>query len=185
MPKDQPEMTAHDVVELVRLFDQHNIDVIIDGGWAVDALLGRQTRTHDDLDVAVMHQDVPQIRALLEARGYRDVPRDDTWECNFVLGDDEGRQIDIHSCTFDETGKNIFGVAYPHDSLNGTGSINGYPVKCISVEWLVKFHTGYALDENDYHDVKLLCQQFGIAMPQEYAGFVSNDSQPAAGETMG
>jgi lincosamide nucleotidyltransferase A/C/D/E len=42
---------------------------------------------------------------------------------------------------------------------------------------MVKFHTGYTLDGNDYHDVKLLCQQFGIEMPEEYAEFVLKDLQ--------
>jgi lincosamide nucleotidyltransferase A/C/D/E len=61
--------------------------------------------------------------------------------------------------------------------LKGTGSINGYPVKCIPLEWMVKFHTGYKLDENDYHDVKLLCKQFNVEMPKEYDEFVLNDLQ--------
>jgi lincosamide nucleotidyltransferase A/C/D/E len=178
MPKNNPEMTANDVIEITKLLNQNDIDIIIDGGWGVDALLGRQTRLHEDLDVAVEHKDVPKIRALLEAKGYQNVPRDDTWECNFVLGDDQGHLFDIHSCTFDEAGNNIFGVKYPHDSLNGTGSINGYPVKCITPEWMVEFHTGYKLDGNDYHDVKLLCKQFGIDMPKEYDEYVLNDSQP-------
>ncbi len=169
--KDEPEMTAHDVLEIVQLFNQHQIDFYIDGGWGVDALLGEQTRTHTDLDIAVQHQDVAQIRALLEARDYQDVPRDDTRECNFVLGDNEGHQIDIHSYIFDAAGNPVYGVAYPFDSLTGTGSVNGYFVKCISPEWMVKFHTGYKLDENDYHDVKVLCQRFGIEMPSEYAEF--------------
>ncbi len=164
-------MTANDVIEFVQLLDQNHIDACIDGGWGVDALLGEHTRTHADLDIAVQHKDVAQIRALLEARGYRDVPRDDTRECNFVLGDDQGHLVDIHSYTFDSGGNLVFGVAYPFDSLNGTGVVNGYPVKCISPEWMVKFHTGYRLDENDYHDVKLLCQRFGIEVPSEYAEF--------------
>jgi lincosamide nucleotidyltransferase A/C/D/E len=42
---------------------------------------------------------------------------------------------------------------------------------------MVKFHTGYALDENDYQDVKALCKRFGIEMPEEYAEFVTNDSR--------
>ena len=175
MSKDKPEMTAEDVIGIVKLLNQNSIEVIIDGGWGVDALMGKQTRTHQDLDVAVMHKDVPKIRALLESRGYQDVPRDDTWECNIVLGDDEGHLFDLHSCTFDEAGNNIFGVKYPYDSLNGMGSINGFPVKCIPPEWMVKFHTGYELDDNDYHDVKLLCKQFGVEMPKEYDEFALND----------
>lgn len=96
MPKTEPEMTASDVVEIIQLFNQHQIDVYIDGGWGVDALLGEQTRPHADLDIAVQHKDVARIRALLEARAYQDVPRDDTRECNFVLGDDAGRQFDTY-----------------------------------------------------------------------------------------
>jgi lincosamide nucleotidyltransferase A/C/D/E len=171
MSNKSPEMTAKDVIEIVNLLNQNDIEVIIDGGWGVDALLEKQTRTHADLDVAVEHKDVPNIRALLEAKGYHEVPWGDTWECNFVLGDDSGHLFDVHSCTFDKAGNNVFGVKYPYDSLKGSGSINGLPVKCITPEWMVKFHSGYKLDENDYHDVKLLCNRFGIEIPKEYDEF--------------
>lgn len=176
MRKDDPEMTASDVVEIVQLLDQHHIDVCIDGGWGVDALLGEQTRSHSDLDIAVQHKDVAQVRALLEARGYKDMPRDDTRDCNFVLGDDQGHQIDVHSYTFDEAGNHVYGVAYPADSLNGIGSVSGVPVRCISPEWMVRFHTGYEIDANDYHDVRTLCQRFGIELPAEYEKFATDDS---------
>ncbi|MGB9754793.1 hypothetical protein [Roseiflexus castenholzii] len=42
-------------------------------------------------------------------------------------------------------------------------------MQCIASEWPVRFHTGYLLDEQDYHDVKLLCEHFGFVMPVEYA----------------
>jgi hypothetical protein len=41
----------------------------------------------------------------------------------------------------------------------------------------VKFHTGYKVDENDYHDVQLLCKHFNLELPVEYAGFAANDPQ--------
>jgi len=177
MEEFEPEMTAEDVVAFVKLLNEAGIEVCIDGGWGVDALLGRQTRVHSDLDIAVQHEDVPRIRALLEERNYKDVPRDDTRDCNFVLGDDEGHLIDLHSYTFDQAGNLLFGVAYPYDSLHGTGTIKGFPVRCITAEWMVKFHSGYKLDENDYHDVKQLCQAFGIGLPAEYAEFVSREGK--------
>ncbi len=177
MSKDHPEMTAEDVIAFVQLLNKHNIEVFVDGGWSVDALLGKQTRPHTDLDIAVQHKDVQQIRALLEARGYKDVPRNDSWECNFVLGDDRGHEIDIHSYTFDSAGNHVFGVKYPFDSLTGSGSIQGFPVKCISPEWMVKFHTGYKLDENDYHDVKVLCERFGLEIPPEVDEFMRRDRE--------
>lgn len=177
MSKDSPEMTAEDVIAFVQLLNQHNIEIYIDGGWGVDALLGERTRPHTDLDIALQHKDVAQVRALLEARGYAEAPRDDAWECNFVLGDKQGHQIDFHSYTFDSAGNHFFGVKYPFDSLTGTGLINGHPVKCISPEWMVKFHSGYKLDENDYHDVKALCERFRIEMPEEYEEFEKEEKQ--------
>lgn len=172
MSKNEPEMTAKDVIEFTQLLGQNQIKVHIDGGWGVDALLGEQTRPHSDLDMAIEHKDSEQVRALLESKGYKDVPRNDTRDCNFVLGDDQGHQIDIHTYTFGADGNHVFGVPYPFDSLTGTGSVNGHPVNCISPAWMVKFHTGYRLDENDYRDVKALCQRFGIEMPAEYDEFV-------------
>ncbi len=171
-------MTAQDVIAILQLLNQNDINVVVDGGWGVDALLGKQTRQHADLDVAVEHKDVPKIRALLGAKGWHEVPWGDTWECNFVLGDDHGHLFDIHSCTFDEAGNNVFGVKYPFDSLQGSGSIDGFPVKCITPDWMVKFHTGYKLDEDDYHDVRLLCKRFGLEIPAEYEAFKINDRQP-------
>ena len=176
MKTTEPVFTAKDVIEFLQLLDQNHIKVHIDGGWGVDALLGEQTRPHSDLDIAIEHIDVPVIRALLEARGYQDILRDDTRDCNFILGDDQGHQIDIHTYTFDADGNLVFGVPYPPESLTGRGSIRGYPVKCIPPEWMVKFHTGYKLDENDYRDVKVLCQRFGIEIPLEYEEFMRRDN---------
>jgi lincosamide nucleotidyltransferase A/C/D/E len=172
-------MTAKDVIELIELLRLNLIEVYIDGGWGVDALLGEQTRIHSDLDIAIQHKDVEKVRGLLEAREYQEVPRDDSWECNFVLGDDHWHEIDIHTYTFDSAGNLVFGVEYPYDSLNGTGSIDGVLVRCITPEWMVKFHTGYPLDENDYHDVKALCQRFGFEMPPEYDEFKRQEGNNA------
>ncbi len=64
-------VTAEDVIELHTLLTQHKIDIWIDGGWGVDALLGRQTSPHNDLDIALKHSDVAALRKLLEMRGIR------------------------------------------------------------------------------------------------------------------
>ena len=171
-------MKAEDVLEIIGLLEGKGIEIWLDGGWGVDALLGEQTRPHGDLDIALSHSDVPRLRQLLEAKGYKDVPRDDTRDCNFVLGDEQGHEVDIHSYTFDAEGKHIFGLAYPADSLTGIGSVNGRTVKCISAEWMVKFHTGYALDEDDFRDVYALHLRFGIPMPDEYATWLPAAESP-------
>lgn len=160
-----PAMSAQDACALVGLFAERGIDVWVDGGWGVDALLGRQTRPHQDLDIAVRHRDVPQIRALLQERGFLDVPRSGTLDCNFVLGHPDGRQVDVHSFEFNDAGELTFGLAYPLESLTGTGSIAGLTVKCISPEWMVRFHSGYELDVDDHHDISALCERYGIEFP--------------------
>ncbi len=175
MSKLEPEMSVQDVLDFVRLMESQHIEVILDGGWAVDAQLGRVTRRHADLDIAMQHADTPRLRALLAGLGYSEAPLDDSWECNFVLGDEEGHRIDVHSYTFDAAGRLIHGVPYPFDSLGGHGTVDGKEVRCVTPEWLVKFHTGYAVDENDYQDVKALCRHFGLPVPDEYRTFVERD----------
>jgi lincosamide nucleotidyltransferase A/C/D/E len=171
MPVDQPVTTAQDVCALLLLFEQNELDVVIDGGWGVDALLGEQTRQHVDLDIAIAYNDVGKLRRVLEENGFVDVPRADTREVNFVMGDEHGRQVDIHTYSLDRENHPEQGLDYPPDSLNGKGTILGRLVKCIDAVNMVKFHTGYDLDENDYHDVKALCLHFGIELPKEYARF--------------
>ncbi len=178
MDRPVTELTAEDVVEIVTLLGDSGIEPILDGGWAVDALLGRQTRPHADLDLAVEHEHVLDIRRLLGQRGFAEVPRDDSWACNFVLEDSRGRRVDVHSFTFDAAGGHVFGVAYPFDSLRGAGAVNGVPVRCIAPEWLVRFHSGYCLDENDYRDVMALCRHFALDLPAGFEGFRKTD--PAA-----
>ena len=63
-------MSGEDAVGLLRLFEQNKIEVYVDGGWGVDALLGEQTRQHNDLDLAVAHRDVGRLRKLLRDEGY-------------------------------------------------------------------------------------------------------------------
>jgi lincosamide nucleotidyltransferase A/C/D/E len=165
-------MDAEHAIELIQFLEQHGLEVYVDGGWAVDALLGHQTRAHLDLDIAIPHKQVPRLREMLAAKGYEQKTRDDTWECNFVLGNGSGQELDVHSYELDDEGNNIFGVEYRREHLCGSGVINGCPVRCIAPEWLIKFHSGYKLDENDYLDVKALCERFGFALPDEYQKFV-------------
>ncbi|MGB8644839.1 MAG: aminoglycoside nucleotidyltransferase [Anaerolineae bacterium] len=163
-----------DVIQLYTELENSGIAVWLDGGWGVDTLLGEQTRPHTDVDIVIQHKDVPELRELLEAQGYRDVPREDTSPWNFVLGDQAGRLVDVHAVTLDAEGNGLYGpiekgVMYPAGSLTGTGVLAGRTVRCISPEYLVRFHTGYKLRESDFHDVSVLCERFGIDYPEEYA----------------
>jgi len=162
-------MKAEDVIKIYKLFKKNGIKVWIDGGWGIDALLGKQTRQHKDLDIAIDHKDKPKLRKLLEERGYKDIDRDDTSDWNFVLGDGE-REVDVHTFVFDKEGNNVYGTDYPKQSLTGTGTINGESVNCIAPEWVVKFHAqaAYEPKEKDLQDVNAICDKFGLEPPKNY-----------------
>lgn len=170
-------MTAADVVDVYFSAEACGVDMWIDGGWAVDALLGRQTRPHSDLDVAMEEAHAVRLRAFLAGRGYRDVPRDDTTRWNFVLGDGHGREVDVHAFVLGADGTVVDGIGYPPGSLTGTGTIAGRTIRCVAAEHLVRFHTGYPLRDKDWLDVTALCERFGIEYPQEYR------RQGSAGDT--
>lgn len=118
-------------------------------------------------------QHLAKLRDLLEARKYKDIKLEEAKPHNFVLGDSEGREIDVHVIVLDDNGNGIYGRAengqmYPAASLTGVGMIDNCPVRCISPEWAVKFHSGYELQEKDLKDVSAICQKFGIELPDEY-----------------
>ncbi len=59
-------------------------------------------------------------------------------------------------------------MVYEPEHLTGTGISAGRPVKCIPPDHTVAIHSGYQLDENDYRDVKALCDRFGLSLPEAY-----------------
>lgn len=169
-------MTSADVVDFYRAMTQLGVGLWIDGGWGVDALLGEQTHHHKDLDIVIEETNVAAVREFLHKRGYRDAKLDEARSGNVVVGDQGGREIDVHVIVLDERGNGIYGPSdrgemYPAASLTGTGSISGQAVRCIAPEWAVKFHSGYQLAEKDFRDVLALCNKFGIELPAAFAPF--------------
>ena len=160
-------MRAADVLELYATLEHLGVLMWIDGGWGVDALLGKETHSHGDLDIAIEHKDAPKARALLEQRGYREAKRDSEW--NFVLADASGHSVDFHLFVRNKDGQVVDGTRYPDESLTGTGTIAGTPVRCIAPEYAVQFRTAYTPRERDLHDVAALCEKFGLSYPHGYA----------------
>lgn len=158
-------MPAEYVMDLYELFENNGVKIWVDGGWGVDALLGEQTREHSDLDIAIDHKDEDKMRELLEKLGYKIVQTNDRTDWVYVMGDGQ-HLIDVHVFGFDEAGKNVYGTKYPKDSLTGVGVINGRTVRTIDPEWMVQFHTRYELHDTDRHDVLLLCEKYGITLPE-------------------
>jgi len=169
-------MIASDVVHIYEMLTAAGVPIWIDGGWCVDALLGEQTRAHSDLDIAIEQKHVLKLRELLAAQGYQETKLEQARPWNFVLADAQAHEMDVHVIILDDRGNGIYGPPangemYPAAALTGTGVINRQAVRCISPEWMVKFHSGYALKEKDFRDVSALCAKFAIALPQEYERF--------------
>ncbi len=171
------EMTSQKVIKLYKKLESLEIFIWIDGGWAVDALLEKQTRPHKDLDIVIQQKDVEKLQQVLQEQAYKDVPQDDTGPWNFVLGDNSGHLIDVHVIELDAAGHGIYGpkernVFYPASSLSGEGMIEGTKIRCISADYMVQSRTGYQWQEKDFKDVQALCEKFGITYPQDYIDFI-------------
>ncbi|MEV6424003.1 nucleotidyltransferase family protein [Streptomyces sp. NPDC051662] len=168
-------MSAEDVLAVLDLLDRAGIRVWLDGGWGVDALLGEQTRPHNDLDIVVRTDDLDRYDRALRAHGFR-LMRDDG-PYNYVLVDDAGREVDVHSfdpatTLTDADGVLVHGpngLAYPVDALTGSGTVLGRRVACCTPEYQVRSHTGYEIDADDVHDVLALHRRFGVPLPPPYA----------------
>ena len=46
-------VNKEDAIEIISYAVDNGIDIWLDGGWGVDALLGTQTRVHNDIDLFV------------------------------------------------------------------------------------------------------------------------------------
>ena len=159
------------VAAILTVIRDADITVWIDGGWGIDALVGRETRPHKDLDLIVSAADSSRLHAVLAERGYRviaGVPSGGVYENGL------GARVDISTVTFDDRGRAHRFTSTggqencPADAFAGTGHINGMAVRCLSVEAQINAHRGYEPDDKDRHDVALLCEHFGIGLPAEY-----------------
>jgi lincosamide nucleotidyltransferase A/C/D/E len=179
-------MKGSDVVELLEWLEQHGIDVWLNGGWGIDALLGHQTREHEDLDITIPAADRAAYTSAMLAAGFTTYRVDNAF--NWVLIDARGRLIDVHLVDFSETliteaGVKMYGPAglpFEVGSLEGRGIIAGKPVRCETAEFQVRGHTTYTPDELDYRDVLALCRAFDLRIPAifEKLGFHRPEPTP-------
>ena len=68
------------------------------------------------------------------------------------------------------------GNLFPIETFSGEGRIGDITISCIEPLSQVMFHLGYEHDENDVHDVMLLCEAFQITIPDEYKENFEHDS---------
>ena len=125
----------------------------------MDALAGRQTRAHRDVDLAVDSTQEAAVLATLERRDYA-VETDGRPTRVELVAPGRGR-VDVHPVTFDAGGTGI--QVGPHGerwvypaACFVTGTIGGRTVGCISAVQQIAWRAGYELRAVDHHDLAVL-----------------------------
>jgi lincosamide nucleotidyltransferase A/C/D/E len=166
-------MTADDVRFILDRLDGAGIVAWLDGGWAVDAVVGEVTRSHADLDLIVELDDVAAMRRVLATDGFALVRGDPV--SNFVLRDRHDREIDVHPVRFDAGGDGIYRMengqdwTFPAAGFAATGRVGDRVVRCLTADVQMLCHsTGYEPDEIDAKDMRLLHERLGTALLAPY-----------------
>ncbi|MDD4876492.1 MAG: hypothetical protein PHQ86_05115 [Dehalococcoidales bacterium] len=165
-------MTALSVNEIITILKKTDVEVWLDGGWAVDALFKKQTREHEDLDVVVNINQIPIIKQSLSSKCFK--VTEDELPTRLVMTDTKNRRIDFHTVTFDNEGGGIQKLQdgrtyrYPPHGFIGFGEVGGQKVKCLTAEVQAECHYGYQPDDKDRHDMRILNRYFGIVLKNPY-----------------
>ena len=153
------QMTAEDIVDLYSGLLAAGVRVWVDGGWGIDALLGRQTRTHRDFDAIAAFQDLLALTRYLSGRGFalKVIWPENRWAPSpeepalvgrespaveaataFVLEDGSGRETDFQVVRVDEHGRWLpaweTDLVFPPEAFAGMGTVGGTRVRCLSAE---------------------------------------------------
>jgi lincosamide nucleotidyltransferase A/C/D/E len=150
------------------------VRVWLAGGWGVDALVGRATRPHADIDLVLAREALPRAELALEPLGFcRFLEGEAELPAFLILRDGDDRRVDLQLVVFDRAGnawqkfsETKWGL-HPADGLQGSGTIGGRSVPCVTPELQLRHHLGYEWDENDRHDLGLLAEEFGLPLPPD------------------
>lgn len=151
-------MPAEEVLVVVDWLEARGAIHVITGGWAVDALVGRATRPHRDLDVIVEAGACDGLARWLRGRGYEVAA--DWLPIRIELR--RGRcGVDLHPMKVDGRGDGVqagFGTqVFEHRAADRTrGRIGGRRVVVATAARLMELHRGYEPRPEDLHDIALL-----------------------------
>ncbi len=152
-------MRADQVLALVDALAVRELRVWLGGGWGVDAVAGRQTRPHRDLDLTVDADQLDDLLALLADLGFTAV--EDWLPIRIELAATDARIVDVHPVVFapdgrgQQAGPDGTSFEYAADGFS-SGTIAGRRVPILSVAQQLRFRQGYELREVDHHDLAIL-----------------------------
>jgi lincosamide nucleotidyltransferase A/C/D/E len=155
------------VLEVLDLLATTGVSVWIAGGWGVDALLGRQTRRHYDLDLVISDSDEEyrKVADVLQREGFHPDEPELTPGLAMPLRcawhHDDGHSLEIMPVALQAPPFNAApaGARTPADwSPFTSGQIGGRRVPCLSAGLQVTLHEeyGYPLRDIDETDLGLL-----------------------------
>ncbi|WP_405405684.1 nucleotidyltransferase domain-containing protein [Streptomyces sp. NBC_01104] len=159
-------ISAADVLSVLTLLREAGADVVIAGGWGIDALTGEETRAHGDLDLLHREEQEPAVVAALTAVGWAQTL--DRRPVRFVLSHPSGSDLDLHPLRFAPDGSAVQSSPDPREPFHYpaecfvTGTIGGTPVRCLSARQQIDFHQGYEPRPQDLHDMAQLRRAFGV-----------------------
>jgi lincosamide nucleotidyltransferase A/C/D/E len=149
------------VLRIVEALETRGIPVWLSGGWGVDALVGRPTRQHHDLDLVVRAADTDGAVACLGSLGFRfyksrEVPAA-RLSRGLVFRDALGRHVDLHPVVLEDPAgaPASCNPRLPPGCL-GTGTLRGRPVRCLTAATQIDLHRGYEPRARDLEDLALL-----------------------------
>jgi len=164
---------AQDVLEVLESLTAADVRWWVAGGWAVDALVGEQTRAHDDVDVMVPVDALPTVETSLGELGFARAD-DSELPAFLILRDPGGRQVDLYLLRFDSGGdgwQEYSPTRWDHFSaaeLSGVGLIEGVEVRCLSPDALFAQFLGYTWGEKAIHDLTTLHRVRGTPLPPTF-----------------
>ena len=167
-PSPAMDMDQEEVLRVLELAEIASIPLVLAGGWAVDALLGWQTRPHKDLDLAINRAYLPRFLGILSRIGYGLVEHGQAEDRSFVLDNGAGHQIEIHVYSRDDKGRIVSGTRYPNNALNGQGKVGHLKVSCMDPEWLIDSYTDKEINQKTLQDLKYVCNLFRLPLPIEF-----------------
>ena len=159
-------MRADDVLRVLSALEAQGVPFAVAGGWGVDALLERQTRAHDDLDIVIddYEQEVERAIEVLEALGFHLVATHErrAWMPKLsILHHDAGHRVSLVSLNWKilarDLGHRVRTKVRGRCSRPAVrqGSIGGRHVRCLrDVQFL--YHFGIRFGPTLEHDVALL-----------------------------
>jgi len=164
------EVRGNDLLRILDALEEAGIGFRLAGGWGVDALVGRQTRRHDDVDLVIddFAGRVSDACATLGPLGFDllgtycyPLWMPDRW----LLRDGALRMVDLLSIDWPrlagalglpaEAGAGALSAELRSRAFS-EGIIGGRTVPCLSASVQLLYHSGFAPRSVHHHDLALL-----------------------------